>query len=294
MSRRGLGLFLSMGLIWGIPYLLIKVAVGTLTPATLVFLRTAIGALIILPLALRGGRLRELRPHWKALSVYTLAEIAVPWWLLSDAEMRLSSSLSGLLIATMPIVMAVLAALIRIESFTMRRGAGLLLGLGGVAVLLAPGLSGGDLGAILEVGIVVLGYAIGPLIISQKLSSLRGMDVVAVTLTASALGYLPVAIVEGPWRWPGLAVAGAVLILGVVCTGVAFLAFFALINEVGPTRSSLFIYLNPAVAVVLGVTLLHEPFSAFTLIGFGLILAGSALAARRPGAGAPEPADSAA
>jgi drug/metabolite transporter (DMT)-like permease len=292
MSRRGLVLFLAMGLIWGIPYLLIKIAVGALAPATLVFLRTAIGALIILPLALRGGRLRELRPYWKALSLYTLAEIAVPWWLLSDAEMRLSSSLSGVLIATVPIVMAVLAALIGIESFTMRRGAGLVLGLGGVAVLLAPGLSGGDLGAIFEVGVVVLGYAVGPLIISQKLSSLPGLDVVAVTLTASALGYLPVAIVEGPWRWPGFEVAGAVLILGVVCTGLAFLLFFALIHEVGPTRSSLFIYLNPAVAVVLGVTLLNEPFSLFTLVGFGLILGGSALAARQPGARAPAPADS--
>ncbi|MGC8486666.1 MAG: DMT family transporter [Clostridia bacterium] len=294
MSRRGLALFLAMGVIWGIPYLLIKVAVGSLTPATLVFLRTAIGAFIIAPLAVRTGRWRELVPHWKALAAYTAAEIAVPWWLLSDAETRLSSSLSGLLIASMPIVMAVLAALSRLEAFTLRRGAGLILGLGGVTVLLAPGLSAGNLGPILEVGIVVLGYAIGPLIISQKLASLRGMDVVAVTLLASALAYLPAAIIQAPAHWPGWEVAGAVLILGVVCTGVGFLCFFALITEVGPTRASLFIYLNPAVAVVLGVALLHEPFSLLTLAGFVLILGGSVLASRRQPARPGDPADSAA
>lgn len=282
MSRRGWALFLAMGFIWGIPYLLIKVAVAGMTPATLVFLRTAIGSLIILPFSLSARRWAHLRPYWKPLAAYTLAEIAVPWWLLSDAETRLSSSLSGLLVASMPIVMAVLAALIRLEAFTPRRVFGLVVGLAGVGVLLAPGLSGGNAAAIAEVGVVVLGYAIGPLIIARRLSTLPGIDVVAVTLTASALAYLPAAVIEGPRSWPGSEVAGAVLILGVVCTGLAFLLFFALITEVGPVRSSLFIYLNPAVAVVLGVTLLGEPFSVVTVVGFVLILGGSALAARRP------------
>ena len=278
-----------MGFIWGIPYLLIKVAVGALTPATLVFLRTAIGALIILPFAvpsLRAGGIRALARRWPWLLLYTLAEIAIPWWLLSDAEIRLPSSLSGLLVATMPIVMAVLAALTRIEKFSWRRGAGLGLGMAGVAVLLGPGLAGGDWGAILEVGVVVIGYAVGPLIIARKLSDLKSLDVVAATLLATAVAYLPVALVQAPRQWPGLEVAGSVLILGVVCTGLAFLCFFALIGEVGPTRSSLFIYVNPAVAVVLGVALLHEPFSILTVAGFVLVLAGSALAARRPPADA--------
>ena len=289
MSRRGFALFLAMGLIWGIPYLLIKVAVGALSPATLVFLRTAIGALVILPFAfgsLRSGGLRALGRRWQWLAVYTLVEIAVPWWLLSDAEIRLPSALSGLLVATMPIVMAVLAALAGIESFSWRRGAGLGLGMAGVAVLLGPGLRGGDVGAILEVGVVVLGYAIGPLIIARKLADLKTLDVVAVTLLATAIGYLPAAIWEAPRKWPGFEVAGSVFILGVVCTGLAFLCFFALIAEVGPTRSSLFIYLNPAVAVFLGVSLLHEPFSILTVAGFVLVLAGSALAARRQTAAA--------
>ncbi|TME49787.1 MAG: DMT family transporter [Chloroflexi bacterium] len=272
MTRRGWALFVAMAIIWGIPYLLIKIAVGELTPASLVLLRTAIGAALLLPVAAARGWLRPLFPYW-------------PWVLLSDAERRLSSSLTGLIIAAVPLIGAVLQQLTRgDDGLDRRRVAGLLVGLTGVAVLLGLNVSVRDLGAVLEVGLVALGYATGPIIIARRLPNLPAVGVVAASLALTAVLYAPLALPQLPRALPSGQVLLALLILGVVCTALAFLLFFALIGEVGPVRATVITYFNPAVALVLGVALLHEPFTLGAVVGFSLILLGSVLATRRTSA----------
>jgi drug/metabolite transporter (DMT)-like permease len=264
--------------VWGLPYMLIKVAVRHLTPAVVVESRTAIGAILLLPLAFRQGQLRPLLRAWKPLLAYTVAELAIPWWFLSDAERRLPSSVSGLLVATVPLIGLLLAALTGHRDRFDRRGVGgLLLGLVGVAVLLGLDIGSGDLGAVGEVGLVAVGYATGPLLASRYLGQLSSLALAAVSLALVALVYAPVAVWQRPARLPPGTAVAAVVVLGVVCTALAFVAFFELIKEVGSTRATVITYLNPAVAVVLGVLFLGEQFKVGTGLGFVLILAGSLL-----------------
>jgi len=282
MTRRGWILFLSMGLIWGIPYLLIKVAVGDLNPITLVFLRTLLGAVLLLPLAAARGGLRPLLPRWKFVVAYTLAEVALPWVLLSDAERHLTSSLTGLLIAAVPFVGVILSWLTgAADRFDARRLAGLVIGFVGVAALVGLNVSGSDVTAVGELGLVAIGYAVGPMIIARRLSDVPGIGVVAVSLTLPAIAYGPFALLHLPQTMPSLEVLLAIAILGVVCTAVAFLVFFALIAEVGSVRATMITYVNPAVALALGVVLLQEPFGVGAALGFLLILCGLFLATRR-------------
>jgi len=272
-------LFAALGLIWGIPYLLIKVAVRDLTPASLVFVRTALGAAILLPVALARGNLRALLPRWRPVVLYTLVELAVPWVLLSDAERRVSSSLAGLVVASVPLVGALLSRLSGgHERLGGRRLAGLVVGLGGVVALLGLDVGSGDALAVAEMALVVVGYALGPLVVSRKLSDLPTLDVVVASLVLCALAYAPVGIAQLPSAMPALPVVGAVVGLAVLCTAVAFILFFQLIAEVGPVRATVITYVNPAVAMAAGVTLLGEPFTAGTAAGFVLILGGSWLA----------------
>jgi drug/metabolite transporter (DMT)-like permease len=279
MTRRGWALFLSLSVIWGLPYLLIRVAVRDLTPATLVFLRTSLGAVLLLPVVIARGDLRALLPRWRAVVLFTVVELAVPWVLLSDAERRVTSSLAGLLVASVPLVGAVLARVSgRRERIGGRRLAGLVVGLAGVAALLGLDVGGGDAGVVVEMALVVLGYALGPLVVSRSLSDLRALDVVAVSLVLCAVLYAPVGIAQLPRTMPAWPVLGAVAGLGVLCTAVAFLLFFGLIAEVGPVRATVITYVNPAVAVAAGVALLGEPFTLGTATGFVLILGGSWLA----------------
>jgi drug/metabolite transporter (DMT)-like permease len=281
VSKRGWLLFVAMGVIWGVPYLLIKVAVDELTPANLVFFRTAVAALFLLPLAAARGQLRPLLRHWKPLVVYTAAELAVPWLFLASAERKLSSSLSGLLIAAVPLVGALIGWATGGERLGVRRLLGLFVGLAGVAALVGLDLHGGDVVPMIELAVVVVGYACGPFVLNRYLADLPGLGVVAASLGLTALVYLPAAVVQWPDRWPSAGVVGSVLTLAVVCTGVAFLVFFALIAEVGPVRATVITYINPAVAVTLGVLLLGEPFTVGIGVGFALVLIGSVLATRR-------------
>ena len=278
-----------MCVIWGIPYLLIKIAVSGMTPATLVFLRTGIGALLLLPVAVARREVRAVLPAWRWVIAYTVAELAVPWYLLSSAETRLSSSLSGLLIAAVPLVASVLAWATRSEHrLRGRRLAGLAVGLAGVAVLLGLDVSVRDLGAVGEIGLCTVGYAIGPMIISRKLSRLPPVAVVAASLTFSALVYAPLGIAQLAGSHPGARELASAAGLGVVCTALAFVLFFALIAEIGPIRATVITYFNPAVALLLGVTILGEPLRLGAVLGFALVLAGSYLATRpEPGAAAP-------
>jgi drug/metabolite transporter (DMT)-like permease len=282
MTRRGWLLFIAMGVIWGLPYLLIKVAVGELTPATLVFFRTALSVLLLVPLAAVRGDLRGLSSYWKPLVAYSLIEVAVPWLLLSDAERRLSSSLTGLLVAAVPLVSAVLAwrtsAHDRLDG---RRAGGLVLGFVGVVALVGLDVQVRDLGAVGEVLIVTVCYAVGPMIVARRLSSLPPVGVVAVSMVLTALIYAPLGLAQMPAKLPSAAAVGAVAGLAVVCTAVAFVVFFALIAEVGPTRATVITYINPAVALLLGVVLLREPLTIGAVVGFAMILVGSLFTTRR-------------
>ncbi|HEV3097692.1 MAG TPA: DMT family transporter [Candidatus Dormibacteraeota bacterium] len=296
MTRRGWVLFAAMAVIWGIPYLLIKIAVGELTPVTLVFMRTTVGALLLLPIAAMRGGLRPLLPYWRWVLAYTVVEVSLPWFLLSDAERRLSSSLTGLLIAAVPLIGALVTWLTRgDERLDLRRIAGLVVGLVGVGALVGLNVSFRDLGAVGEVALVALGYATGPIIVSRRLPGVPAIGVVAASLVITALAYAPLAWRQLPATAPSPRVLLAVGILAVVCTALAFLLFFALIGEVGPVRATVITYFNPAVALLLGVTLLREPFTLGAVVGFSLILAGSLLATRRasePAAGAASSASS--
>jgi drug/metabolite transporter (DMT)-like permease len=282
MTNRGKLLFAALALIWGIPYLLIKVAMGELAPASLVFLRTGLGALLLLPLVLARGHLRSLLPRWKPLVLYTVVELAVPWVLLSDAERRVTSSLAGLLVATVPLVGALLA---RLTGGRERLGApaiaGLFTGLAGVGVLLGFDLGNGSGWAIAEILVVVVGYAAGPIVIARQLSDLPVLEVVAASLGLCALAYAPIGILQLPDHLPSLRVVGSVLALGAVCTALAFVVFFKLIAEIGATRATVVTYLNPAVAVLAGGLFLGEPFTPATGLGFSLILGGAWLATGR-------------
>ena len=282
MSRRGWALFAAMCVIWGIPYLFIKVAVDEIAPATLVLGRTGLAALLLMPIAVARGEIRPLLSRWLPLVAYTIVEICVPWLLLGFAEQRLSSSLTGLLVAAVPLVGAVLARLAGgRERLGARRLSGLLVGLVGVAALVGFDVGAGDATAVVAVGIVAIGYAVGPMIMSTGLAGLPGMGVVASSLALAAVLYLPAGIAQAPQHWPSARACAAVVVLAVVCTAVAFLVFFKLVAEVGPARSVVITYLNPAVAVLLGVAVLDEPFTPTTAVGFVLVLSGSVLATAR-------------
>jgi drug/metabolite transporter (DMT)-like permease len=289
VTKRGWALFAAMGVIWGVPYLLIKVAVADLSPTTLVMLRTGIGALLLVPLAAWRGELAPVLRHWRILLVYTVIEIVGPWVLLSNAERRLSSSLSGLLIAAVPLIGAVLVLVVGgDERLDLRRGLGLVIGFLGVAALLGLDLSVIDLGAVAQVGLVTLGYAIGPMIVATRLSHVPALGVVALSLLVTALVCAPIGVAQLPHAPPPARVVGAVAVLGLVCTAFAFVLFFALIAEVGPQRAYAITYVNPAVALALGILVLGEPFTVGAGVGFVLILVGLALATRRRPAGAAE------
>ena len=282
MTRRGWLLFVGLALIWGIPYLLIRVAVRELPPAVVVFGRTTIGAGLLLPFVLRRGHLARLLPRWRPVLAFTVVEIAIPWLLLSDAERRISSSAAGLLVACVPLAGAAISRLTgRVEGrLGWLRLAGLVVGLAGVAGLVGTDFSVSDGRALGEMLLVVAGYAIGPIIVSRALADLPSLEVVAVSLGATALAYAPFAAASFPARLPSSGALLSVALLGVLCTAAAFLIFFELIAEVGPIRATVITYLNPAVAVAAGVWLLGEELTRGIQIGFLLILAGSYLATR--------------
>ena len=284
MSRRGWALFVAMGVIWGIPYLLIKVADGGVSVPVLVFSRVALGSLLLLPVALRRGELGALRGHWRWLVAFAAFEIVGPFALLSSAEKHLASSTTGLLVAAVPIFGAVLAQLTGGQDrLTPIRWAGLIIGFGGVAVLAGPDAAHGDAASVLEVLGTALGYAIGPLIANRKLAGVPPAAVNTVCLGMAALVYVGPAALTLPHTVPSAEVIASLIALGAICTATAFIVFFALIAEVGPARATVITYVNPAVAVALGVIVLGEQLTPAIGGAFVLILGGSVLATRASG-----------
>ncbi len=283
MSRRAVVLFAAMAVIWGIPYLLIRVAVEEVSPPVLVFARTSIGALVLLPLAITRVDLRTTLRRWRWVAAFALVEVAGPWVLLGWAEQHVTSSLAGLLVAGVPLVGTVMAVLTGRDRHVSTTGlGGLLLGLVGVVAIAGTDLDAEDAAAIAAIALVVVGYAAGPWILAHKLVGVPSLGVMAPSLTLSALLYLPVAIVQWPATTPSPHALASVVILGLVCTALAFVLFAELIAAVGPVRATVITYINPAVAAVLGVTVLGEPFTPAMLAGFVLVIAGSVLATRRP------------
>lgn len=290
MTRRGLLLFASMCVIWGIPYLLIRVAVGELSPATLVFLRTGVAALILMPIAIARGGLRGIGARWVPLVAFAAVEIGIPWLLLASAEQKISSSLAGLLISAVPLVATLIAPLFGNRDWIGGTGViGLLVGMAGVAAIVGFDLRASAPIALVEMGLVAISYAIGPAILARFLTGVPSVSVIGISLTLCALAYAPVAILQWPHAVPSVPVLASVATLAVVCTAVAFLLFFALIAEVGPVRSTVITYVNPAVAAVLGVAVLRESFTLGMGLGFVLVIAGSVLATRRRATPTPAP-----
>jgi drug/metabolite transporter (DMT)-like permease len=276
-------LFVAMSVIWGVPYLLIKVAVGELSPVTVVLGRCVVGAAILLPWALAKGWVRPALRHWKALLLFAVLEMTAPWLLLSYAETELSSSLTGLLVATTPFVAALAGRVAGEEDrLTAVRLVGMGLGVVGIVALLGLDVSGTHLLPVLAVGLVVVCYATGPLVITRALPDVPGVAASAIALTATAVVYAPFAVPQlGEVADASLNALLAMAALGVVCTAVALAVFFLLIREVGPQRALVITFVNPAVAVVLGVLLLGEPFTLGIALGLPLVLAGCVLATRR-------------
>ena len=280
MSRRGAVLFAAMCLIWGIPYLLIKVAVEDLSPAMLVLGRTTIAVLLLLPIAALRRELRPVLPYWLPLLAFAAIEIALPWLLLGAAETEISSSLTALLIAAVPLVATVIALTTGSrERPGLQTGLGLLLGMVGVGAIVGVSVEGASLVPIAQVATVAVCYAVGPVILQRWLSEPPALGVITAALTVTAVAYVPIALVS-PGSAPSAKSALAVVALAVVCTALAFLVFFALIAEIGPVRATVITYVNPAVAAVLGVAILGEDFTLGMGVGFVLVLAGSVLATR--------------
>jgi drug/metabolite transporter (DMT)-like permease len=279
MTRRGVLLFAAMCVIWGVPYLMIRVAVRELAPVTLVFLRTGLAALMLTPVAAFRGELRPLlRRPWPLLA-YTIVEVAIPWVLLSHAETKLTSSLTGLLIAAVPLVGALIVTLTGDrERLGGRRWIGLLVGIAGVAAIVGTNFGHVSGVALVEIALVAVGYAVGPIILSRSLGDLPALGVVSASLLLTTIVYAPFAATRLPSSMPGSHVVLSVIGLATICTALAFIVFFALIAEVGPVRATVITYVNPAVAAVLGVAVLGEHLSAGMIVGFVLVLGGCVLA----------------
>ena len=284
MSARGWLLFAALSVIWGLPYLLIKVAVAELPVAVLVFARVGIGALVLLPFAIRGFPATVLLRHWRPVLAFATLEFAVPWGLLSHAETRMHSSTAGLLMATIPVLALLVARLTGDqEAISPRRWGGLALGFAGVFLLAGQHWEGEWLPT-LEVLGAALAYATAAVVAGRWLQAVPALPMTAVCLSIAALMYLPAAALAWPSALPSGRALLSLALLSVLCTSLAFVWFFGLIREVGVSRAVVITYVNPAVAVIAGVAVLSEPLTPATLAAFVFILAGSVLATGRAAA----------
>ncbi len=283
MTPRAWCLFALSSAIWGVPYLFIRVAVDAgVPPAFIAWARVALAAALLLPFALRRGALRGLRGRSGAIAAYAACEIAVPFVLIAMGERYISSSLTAILIATMPLFVALLSLrLSTADQPTGLRLLGLVIGLGGVVALLGVDVAGRPtelLGAALVL-VATLGYAAAPIIVSRRLADLDPLGPVAASLTVSAIALLPAVLARPPQAIPASAL-WAIAVLGVVCTALGLVVFFQLIAEAGPSRASVITYINPLVAVLLGLVALDEHLGAMSVAGLALILGGSWLSTR--------------
>jgi drug/metabolite transporter (DMT)-like permease len=278
MSRKGVLLFLAMSTIWGIPYLLIRVAVRHLDPETLVLGRTLPAALLLAPLIIHRGWFRLTYKNLGWIGAFAFIEFGVPWYVMGSAEKHLTSSLTSLLVCMVPLFLVIAhKAQTRSEKIGGRRLLGLALGTSGVVLLVGLDVRGGSLFWVAAMFLVAIGYSIGPIILATKLAHVPGPAIVWGSVSLVSIVYLPWAGTHLPSHISAETI-WCVATLSVVCTALAFIVFFELIQEIGAARSGVVTYANTAIAVILGVVLLSEPLKIGILVGFPLIVIGSVLA----------------
>ena len=284
MTKAGWSRFILLGFLWGTPYLFLKVAVEEISPAVIVFLRVLIGAIVLLPIALKQKTFFIARKYWPFLILYTITELIGPWYLITNAEQKISSGLAGLLVATVPIWSAILASIFGDHTVWHKsRLFGLIIGfMGVVAVVGIESLSGRqDIVSIAMVIFAAMCYAYAINMINRRIPEVPGLALNAWAMLITSAVYLPFAVASWPSQTPSIQAIGSVVGLGVLCTAIAFIIFFKLVAEVGPPRASLITYLNTAFAVLLGVVLLREPLTIGIAIGLPLVLIGSYFASRK-------------
>jgi drug/metabolite transporter (DMT)-like permease len=284
LSKRGWSQFAIIGFIWGIPYLFLKIAVEEISPSVVVLGRVAIGAAILLPIAIKRKVLFIPRKYWPFVLLYTVTELIGPWYFITAAEQKITSGLAGLLVATVPIWAAILASIFGDKTvWHASRLFGLIIGfIGVVAVVGIESLSGRqDIVAIGMVILAAMGYAYAINMITRRIPEVPGLGLNTWAMIITSVVFLPFAMNSWPTERPSAEAIGSVVVLGVLCTAVAFILFFRLIAEVGPPRASLVTYLNTAVAVLLGVLILNEPFTLGIAVGLPLVLVGSYFASRK-------------
>ncbi len=295
MTRRSWLLMGLLAALWGASYLFIKVALDDgIAPIFIVWARIALGAMVLVPIAIRLGAWHALRGRWPALAVMSLVQVVVPFLLITYGERHIASSLTGILVAAAPIFTALLA--VRFDQDERPRGiaaAGVVMGIFGVALLFGVDLSG-DAQALaggLMVLLASLGYAIGGFYLKHRLGGIPPVGIAAATMVVGTIALAPAAMFVLPTRTPGAETFGSLFLLGAGGTGIAFLIFYTLIAGVGPSRAALVAYIAPGFAVFYGAWLLSEPLTAGAVLGLGLILAGSWVAAegRLPGRPRPVP-----
>jgi drug/metabolite transporter (DMT)-like permease len=285
MSRRAWLLLAALSVLWGMPYLFIKFAVAELSPPVIVAGRAALAAMVLLPIALGSGVLRRLRGRVGVIFVLALVHVVGPFLLITYGEVYIASGLTALLLATQPLIIAVLAlrfdATERVDG---RRLAGLGIGLLGVAAVVGFDIGAKDHNGLLGAGLVLLagvGYACAAFLVKRKLSDVPPLAVAAGTMSVTSVLLAPAALLTLPPTAPSLKATGSVVVLGLFSTALALVLFYRMIVIAGAGAASLVSYTSPAVAVFLGVLVVNEPLTPFTVIGFGLILAGSWLSTRK-------------
>ncbi len=280
MSRRGLILFIANSAIWGLPFWLTKVILTELSPSLIVFLRAGIAAAILAPPTWRSGALKKALSQWPWVLLFALAQIAIPWWLTGTAQKYLESSFTGLLMTAIPIIGLFFAFVAgEPQLFTKRASAGLAIGICGVVLLV--GLDGIQThlnwGAISLVLIATSGFAYAPRVVAKHLQEVPSLGAVALTVIMTAGIWSVPAAFSLPKHFPRPSIIIAVLVIGVVCTALAFWNFFELIKEIGPTKSTYLAFTNPMVAVLVGIVFAHEPLTLGLACSFPLIITGTYL-----------------
>jgi drug/metabolite transporter (DMT)-like permease len=279
MSRRAWLAFAASSVLWGIPYLFIKIAVRDgLPPAVVAWSRITLAAIVLLALAWRAGALGALMGRWRWLIAYAVVEVSIPFPLIAAGEEHVASSLTAIIIASVPLIGAVLALRFdHSERPTPVRALGLAIGFSGVIALVGIDVAGNGAellgaGAIL---VAAVGYAIGPMILKNRLAGLDPRALMGGSLAVASVILAPVVAIDPPRSVPPAGAFAAVIVLGLVCTAMAFVIFAVLIREAGTSRATVITYVNPVIAVALGVTLLGERPGAGAVAGLLLILAGS-------------------
>ena len=287
MSRKALWLFLAAGLAWGVPYFFIAIAVQDFSTYSIVLFRVLIGAAVLIPLALKSGALLLALKHWRWVLLFALLEMVGPWWLITEAANHISSGLTGLLIATVPFFAVLIASFMGDKSVWHPKTIfGLVLGFSGVVALVGIDSLAGYIDPLWVAAVILasFGYALAPAIIASKIGFVPTAGVISLSMVMVGIIYLIPALSQLPAEiaaGPAIESWVAIVILGVVCSAVAFVIFFALIKEVGAPRATLITYLNTLVALVLGIVFLNEPITPGLIIGIPLVLVGSWFAGRR-------------